>query len=185
MDNEITIKDALNIWAAENKTDTPHLTRSQLFACSLPDGLKDADEELVDHLSLCPECLETWKMFSDINTAPAADEYETRIVAFGMSKAAAPKDIDRTKPREFTSEEHDFRLTILPDPENPDTATLAVDVKNSEDIEKYQNKTILLRDKNNTIFFSQTLRRGRAAQESDMIDDLDLSIWSVSISEPA
>ncbi len=185
MEKEISIKDALRIWADQGPGKEKHLSEARLFSFSLPNGLNTAKESDLDHLSMCPDCLDTWKAFCDMNDAPAADDYtsadDIALIGTGELKAAASDKMDFSQPKEYKSSCGKFILSIFPEPDTPTHATITLDTTDKESI--FDHKTATVRDANGTVIFRQPLRHGRAADMTESLDTLDLSFWTVFLSE--
>lgn len=184
MKKEIHIKDALSIWASHSMPRDTHLTTERLFAFSLPGGLGRAKDDEISHLSLCTVCLDTWKLFCDINNTSASDDYDQaddfEMIGTGRLQAAAGKTVDAAHPREYKSSCGRFILTIFPEPDDPQTAMITLDTTGNKNL--FQNKTATLRDAKGMIFLKRALHHGRAAVITDRLESLDLSFWTVFLS---
>jgi len=176
--NGIRLKTGITCFLEEILPDSPHLSLDVLYHLSLENGLKEASEDTLDHLWQCRECLEKWEIFS---TAwdPGADIAGEPVIPLGvgMLRAAA------TGVPEFlvlTSRCHRFRLGIHPDEDAPEKGLVTLDVVS--DGADTEGKTARVRDAAGKMVIEKTIVGGRAAVKKTDLNELDLSVWTITFS---
>lgn len=173
---DISIETALDIWAACSKgPDEEHLPIERLITFARPGGLKKAEEYEIEHLSLCPQCLEEFTLLlpledeTDIEQPGIDDGCE---VGFGLLKAAKTR---LTQPLELTSGCRRFMLGIYPDEESSDKALFVFKTLEGE----YDGAQVRIKDANGKQIMNSVVYGGRAAQTTQKLSDLDFSSWTV------
>jgi len=181
MSNHISSKTALTIWADYSPLPKDHLSTEKLYQFSFPGGLKTAEKYDIHHLSLCPQCLSTWKTLCELKDTFQADDYDEKkdpiILSFGLLQAAASRF---TEPFRIKSECLNFILGIFPEIGNPEKAMIVLETIGDET--PYQGKTARVRDANGFLLLEAKIKQGRAAAKTDLPEHLDLSHWSIIVS---
>ena len=132
MNIENGLASSLQIWkevypvlTEEDREADDHLPMEALYNMAGPGGIEKADDKALNHLSLCPICLEEWASWRRALRAvaeldrPEADEDETiPVMAFGMREAAATAKPD--EPINIRSSCGRFIFGLLPQLDNPE-----------------------------------------------------------------
>lgn len=158
-----------------------HISTAAFYRLSGSGGIEHADPALVEHLSLCPRCLENWaawrRAISDVESlesdTPASGQ---RIPAVGFLKAAAAPG--RREPLHMTSRCGRYRLSLLPNIDHPGSALLTLEVL--EKAAQLEGLRLTVRDRGGSVLVSGVIHQGRMAKPVDNVDAVDLSIWTVT-----
>ncbi len=183
MNKEITIKEALDIWAANTEVIDDHLSEARLFELAQPEGLLNAQKQELHHLSLCPDCIGKWKTFCDM----VDDEKETVwsdsgkgpvYMGAGLLQAASSRI---KQPVFIKSECRQFTVSLFPEIEQPGNAMIVFE--SSGDNNELEGKTADIKDAQGRTLLCATIRQGRAATKTTELERLDLSRISIVISD--
>lgn len=186
MNRQISTREALKIWAKHSPSPKNHpeihIREQRLYLFSLENGLQKADKDEIKHLSLCPQCLDTWKTFCDLSTSTMADDYDEKgegsILSFGVLQAASA---EFTKPVYIKSACERFMLGILPETGNLKKAMIVLETVDDEKL--YQGMTAQVKDAEGVTILDAKIKHGRAAVKTDNLDTINLSTWSVVLSK--
>ena len=152
-----------------------------------PAGLEGSAPEAVNHLSLCPLCLEEWASWrraltvvDELENADPEEGEHSGVMAYGMREAAAT-----AKPEEainIRSSCGRFIFGLLPQLDNPEKgmATLEAVSDGHMDVE---GKWAVVRDGSGSVVLEGRLRHGRLARICDNISKIDLSSWTLVVNE--
>ena len=159
-----------------------HLTPKQLEAMKEHGGITGADDAWVEHLSLCPLCLDRFSaLLAEKNEPPplpdasAADDY---IMAIGELQAADEEK--RTALPEISTACRRFTLGIYPDRDNPDNGMLTVEV--GRDLhDAVEGKKVTVRDKEGRVLLSATFHDGKVARLCKGLREADLNAWTILV----
>jgi len=181
MNRQISTREALKVWAKYSPLPKNHIGARRLYQFSLENGLQKADKEEINHLSLCPQCLDAWKTFCDLITSNRADDYDEKdegsILSFGVLQAASS---GFTKPVYIKSDCERFMLGIFPETSNLKKAMIVLETV--EDGKPYQGMIAQVKDAEGITILDAKIKHGRAAVKTDNLDIIDLSTWSVVLS---
>ncbi|MCG8684838.1 MAG: hypothetical protein MI892_08185 [Desulfobacterales bacterium] len=174
--NKIDLKTAIEVFLHEVSPDTAHLPVETIYRLSLENGLKNATEKELGHLSQCRSCLEKWEIFS-IAWDSDRDEVETEdpYLSFGMLKAASTETVGQMH---LKSDCRRFVLGVHPDSENPANGLVTLDI--IEDSPSMEGMMVSIRDAAQKTVLERVIVGGRAAVKREDLDLLDLSAWTIS-----
>jgi hypothetical protein len=182
MNKQITSKEALKIWAEYSPLPKGHLSAQKLYQFSLEEGLQKAKNIEINHLSLCPKCLNAWKTLCDLTGSTKADDYYEKeghsILSFGVLQAASSKITGALSVKSACGK---FVLGIFPEVDNPKKAMIVLETE--DDARTYQGMIANVRDSKNNIIMDAQIKHGRAAVKIDNLDAIDLSTWSIILSK--
>lgn len=164
-----------------------HLSMEDLYRMAEPGGMAKAGEEAMEHLSLCPACLEEWAswrraitILEDLKREEAEPEESVPDFAYGMREAAATGRPD--EPVSIRSRCGRFVLGILPKVNDPEKGMVTLEAVADEEI-SVEGKSVMLRDRNGLLLLEGTLRNGRLARLCEDLSRIDLSTWSLVVDE--
>jgi len=183
MHRKISIRSALKIWAEYTPLPEDHIPQQRLYIFSLTNGLKKACKNEIRHLSLCPRCFDVWKFFCDLeNPDSRADDYtdsgSRTILSCGTLQAASS---GFTGPVYIKSDCGRFMLGILPETGSLKKAMIVLETANNGT--SYQGMRAMVKDAGGIIILDAGISHGRAAAKTDRLDIIDLSTWSLVLSD--
>lgn len=176
MNKKIKTKQAFEIWKEYSAFEQDHLSMQRLYELSLTDGLKNAEEYEVEHLSLCPQCLDNWEVFCDVTMPFTADDYdeEYSILSCGFLKAAST---GFTESIYIKSDCKKFRLGIFPEIDNPANGMAVLET--IDENRSYDGMEASIMDAKGKIVLKNIIKHGRAVSKIDNLDTLELSKWTI------
>ena len=176
-----TLTSALRTWQMWKQDEAaPHLTPETLYRLSRPGGLAGAAESDLDHLASCPDCLAGWELLCVLEETPDQPEAGADIISFGRLKAAATKaTAPGTAPVYLESGCGRFKLGIFPEPGSPGRGMVTLDVIGT-DIAS-QGPIATVKDAAGQIILTGKITHGRTAGRIEDMDNLDLSLWTVTL----
>jgi len=194
METEIKLESCLQLWkeiysdsAKREGEKGGHLSMATLFEMARPSGLEDSAPEAVDHLSLCPLCLEEWASWRRTFTAVdaleniAPEEWEhSGVMACGMREAAAT-----AKPEEAVNIRSScgrFVFGLLPQLDNPEKGMVTLEVV-SDGHMNVEGRYVMVRDRNGLVVLEGRLRYGRLARTCKKLSDIDLTTWTLVVDD--
>ncbi len=186
MQNEIAIKDYLEIWNS-TYTDDPsledeHLDSEVLYKMALRGGIEGAGKYETEHLSMCPKCLREWaswrRAVSAVEETNEKQEEYKEVMAYGLLKAAATEGI--TEPVTLTSECGRFTLSVFPQVDAPEQGIITLETP-EEGPETCEENFAIVRDKNGLVLLEGKVQNGRLARKFDNLNRIDLSTWTVVV----
>ena len=182
------INSALETWR-DLKTElsytkpSAHLRESALVRMAADGGLQEASENELEHLDNCPLCLANWsawrRAFSVVTECEIeedGDEDLFSIEAYGFLEAAATTSA-KTQGLVIESSCGSYRLEVLPNREQPEEGMVVL----SSLVKSAENK-VTVRDKKGREILSGTLENGRLARLCHSLNEIDLSVWTVTAS---
>ena len=179
MKHKTAIKPALEIWNNACIVSEEHLVLDRLYQMSRTDGLKNASAWELEHMSLCPVCLDNFELFSIASSLDAAEEEETfELISYGYLKAASS---ELAEPVSLKSNCGNFILSIFPEI-NSSTDGMAV-IETALETDRFDNHQACVRDAGGNVILRSRIIQGRSAVKIDFIDRLDLSQWTIVISK--
>ena len=191
MNKIINTKKAFEIWNNNSVPGQEHISLERLYELSLPNGLRDVPGHEIEHLSLCPDCLDTWEAFcletepdsasdsaSDFKDDSVADDYdpEQNILSFGFLKAAST---GFTESVYMKSDCQKFMLGIFPEIDNPGKGMAVLETIDEKSSHNGMEASIL--DARGEIVLKNRIKQGRAASKINNLDRLDLSSWTLVV----
>ncbi len=176
MKKEVNMKQAFEIWKEHSVFEQDHLSMQRVYELSLTDGLRNAHEYEIDHLSLCPLCLDNWEAFCAVTASFTADDYdeEHTIMSCGFLKAAAT---GFTGPVYIKSDCKKFMIGIFPKIDNPEKGMAVLETIDEE--RSYDDMKASVMDAKGQIILKNIIKRDRAASKIEYLDSLDLSKWTL------
>ncbi len=188
MTNHENINSALETWRdlkIEQSCAEPsaHIEEKDLLRMAADGGLQEASENELEHLDNCPLCLANWsawrRAFSLVTECDNEEERAEDLFqdgAYGFLEAAATTS-SRTQGLVIESSCGSYRLEVLPNREQPEEGMIVLSslVKNTE-------KKITVRDKKGREILSGVLENGRLARLCRSLNEIDLSVWTVTAS---
>ena len=192
MNTENGLASSLQIWkevypvlTEEDREADDHLPMEALYNMAGPGGIEKADDKALNHLSLCPICLEEWASWRRALRAvaeldrPEADEDETiPVMAFGMREAAATAKPD--EPINIRSSCGRFIFGLLPQLDNPEKGMVTLEAVTDGDM-TVEGRYVTVRDRNGLVVLEGRLRHGRLARTCEKLSEIDLTTWTLVV----
>ena len=179
-----------DIYPARTEPDVAgggHLSIEALYRMAGSGGIERSGDEAVNHLSLCPECLEKWASWRRALTAvdelerpETAEEQEAPVMAYGLREAAAT-----AKPEEPVSMRSScgrFILGLLPRVDNSDKGMVTIEAA-ADGKMSVEGRHFTVRDRNGLVVLEGRLRHGRLARTCEKLTDLDLTAWTLVVDD--
>lgn len=177
---KISLKEALAEWDQSVFSTQEHLPVQRLYEMGQTGGFKSAAPFELEHLSLCPACLDHLGLFSMADEAATGLEEEDvyQIIGYGFLKAAAA---GLSEPVEAKSSCKNFILSIYPEVDSTSRGMAVLTVARETD--RFDGLQASVRDASCTVILKSTIVQGRAAVKIDFLDRLDLSEWTIILSK--
>ena len=176
----LNLEQGLRIWQENtvSQPDVNHLDAETLQRFADKGGLHDADEQALEHLSRCPQCLASWAALCR-STSPAheygvADDWYSG----GVMEAASSKGSG--EPITSPSSCGRFLLTLYPDAQGSASGMITLEVTGAA-AGSLEKNTVRLRDRAGTTFLDGTIIRNRLARRTDILQKIDLHTWSIKV----
>jgi hypothetical protein len=197
MRKENTVEAYLQIWKEvqrpvpdEMVSPGGHLSLEALYRMAGKDGIEEASEIEIDHLSFCSDCLEQWALWRQaIRDAETLDKPEeimredgSEILSCGFREAAASSGPGEA----FTMRSScgRFTLGLLPRMDDPDKGLVTLEAV-AEGGMSVEGRRFVVRDRNGVVVLDGRIRQGRLARTCDSLRDLDLSAWTLVMDDGA
>ncbi len=181
MNKKTDFKTALNLWAEYHPEQGSHIPPGKIWQFAQAGGIQGAAESEIEHLSLCPRCLDTWGVFVSLLEVEAADEYESTasgvIITYGHLQAAATSDIEAML---LTSACGQFQLGIFPGADDSSSGMATLEIIGNQ-AGSCEGMSAGVRDAENRMILKGTIRHNRTAFPVKKIHELNLSTWTVVI----
>jgi len=183
--DEIIMK-AIRVW--QNKigkslgeiAGEDHLGPEILYRLADTSGLKNANEQELEHLSLCPACLTAWVEWQEsIKTINMPDLATDAFMTYGLLKAAAT--VEWIEPLQLESACGQFLLTVFPELSSPDRGMITLEVKDLQQDTVVEGRHLIVRDGNGANILSGMLCEGRLAGRYENIKRLKLDSWTLVV----
>ena len=192
MNIENGLASSLQIWkevypvlTEEDREADDHLPMEALYNMAGPGGIEKADDKALNHLSLCPICLEEWASWRNALTAvaeldrPEASEDEPiPVMAYGMREAAATAKPD--EPINIRSSCGRFIFGLLPQLDNPEKGMVTLEAVADGDM-TVEGRYVTVRDRNGLVVLEGRLRHGRLARTCEKLSEIDLTTWTLVV----
>ena len=180
MNKKINTKQAFEIWKEYSAFEQDHLSMQRLYQLSLTDGLKNAKEYEIEHLSLCPHCLDNWEVFCSVTEPLTAVDYEEEhtLISCGFLKAAST---GFTEPVYIKSDCKKFMLGIFPEIDSPGNGMAVLET--IDERKSYDGMEANIMDAKGQIVLKNIIKHGRAASKIEHLDTLNLSKWTIVLSD--
>lgn len=191
METKNSLETYLKLWKTDYKAKVKHLTKEKIhlsteaiYRMAGSGGIAMAEDKMIDHLSLCPGCLEEWvewiKAIESLEDLESIDEQEPPIMTYGMREAAATGKA--AGPVSIKSSCGRFILELLPQIDNPDRGMVTVETIAGQET-AIKNQHITVRDRNGYVLIDGILIHGRLARTCDNLSEIDLSTWTLVVNE--
>ncbi len=187
MTNSENINSALETWRdvrteLSHTEQNAHLDETTLVRIAADGGLHEASKSELEHLDNCPLCLAAWaswrRAFSVVYECEEEKEIEEDLFkdgAYGFLEAAATTS-PKAQGLVVESSCGSYRLEVLPDRESPEKGMIVL-----SSLVKSDDNKVTVRDKKGLEILSGTFENGRLARLCRNLDELDLSVWTVSL----
>lgn len=178
-----TLQQRLKIWQEhfipEDHNQGEHLSDEVLYQLATAGSIDHADQEALEHLSLCPICLDKWSnwQIAISITEKKQQHSEDEFISYGMLEAAA--SAGPVQPLNMPSHCGSFCLGLFPNIENPEAGLLTLEVT-GHTTEGYEGRRVTVRDKKGIILIDGPIHEGRIARPYSQLADLDLSSWTIA-----
>lgn len=174
----LSLAEGFKIWAEEMDVgDKQHLSSLTIKEMAQPGALDGADEDHLEHLALCPECVKKWVVACNevvFTEDDAADDWYSG----GMLEAAATERSG--SPITLPSKCGNFEIRLLPDRDSA-TKYMAVLEVISPRKSEFENSHITINDCEGKLLLEGTVRGARIGRRVEDLDDFDLSSWSMIV----
>jgi len=168
MDEEEKLQSYLRIWknicTEKSKTDPydiPHIPEEDIYKMAEVGGMGKADPEAIEHLSLCPICMDSWIGWREAVSVLKQDEAEKEyIMSYGLVEAAATHDVKEAI--NYHSACGRFTLTLSPPMDSGEQ--WLVTLRAMDDHISFEGIFIEIRDRNGVVLLEGRLVNGRLAR---------------------
>lgn len=186
-DNDSALKLCLQSWSFRglklnhlNNGEQIHLTENLLYRMALSNGLQESDPKDLEHLAMCPICLNQWARFrkslSDIEDSDAYEEQRT--VSWGMLEAASSsKSIE---PLRIKSSCGQFFLGLLPQVGDTEKGMITLELESQAALGLEGHKATV-RDHKGRIILQGAICQGRIARKIENLSEVNLTRWTVTV----
>jgi len=184
MKNSPLLERHITVWYHHKKSmpiDEFHLSDVNLFSMAMPGGLALAEADMLNHLSLCPLCLDRWDELSAILGVERADDPDENdiILGQGFLKTGSGGTLERLRMMSKCSR---FIFSIFPSKnENSGTAVFEA----AQDAGKsFEDIIATVCDARGNVIIHGPVRKGTLARKVFDLDKFDLKQWSVIMVVP-
>jgi len=186
MNKKIQLMQALKTWQKtymdqidSGKLAVTHLSDEEIYPLAENSGIEQAVPEALEHLSLCPICMEKWAAWREAisaveNEEPGAD----MIMSYGTLELKAAATDKPFEAMTSLSSCGRFTLGLLPQVGDPKKGLVTLDVV-TKDEPALENRYVMVRDRGGRVFLRGKIHQGRLARRYDKLEDIDLSKWTV------
>jgi len=184
MENNNLLRKYITTWYDHKKiimADGIHLKENELFEMALPGGLATAEEKSLNHLSLCPVCMDRLEEFSTIAGTVVPDDFfgEAFLMGVGGLKAASDDKLETLKLRSNCGR---FLLSVFPScKEDAGTVVLKI-ISGGPD--SFEGKMVTLCDAAGNLIVQGVIREGSLARKVMQLDRFDFKRWNATITVP-
>ena len=186
MQNEMNLNTCLQAWNDVYFDDPAfegdHLASDMLYRMAGPGGIYGSSQYEVEHLSLCPKCLDEWaswrRALSVIEESDQGLEDDYTFMSYGILKAAATKGLK--DPISVLSECGRFTLGIFPQIDDPAKAMITLEIAEN-DTTLFEDRTTVVKDRNGLLLLKGKVQNGRLARRFEDLNKVDFSTWTVVV----
>ena len=184
MENNDVLRKYITTWYDHKKivmADEIHLEENELFEMALGGGLATAEKESLNHLSLCPVCMDRLKEFSSIIGSTAADDFfcDALLMGEGYLKAASDDSLETLKLKSRCGR---FLLSVFPS-RKEDAGTVVLKISSGAP-GSLEGKMATVCDAAGNLIIQGIIREGSLARKVTQLDGFDLKQWNVIITLP-
>ncbi len=192
MNTENALASSLQIWKEVYQAQTPgdgeigdHLPMEDLYNMAGPGGIEKADDKALNHLSLCPICLEEWaswfralRAVDELDRPEASEDETIPVMAYGMREAAATAKPE--EPISIRSSCGRFIFGLLPQLDNLEKGMVTLEAVADGDM-AVEGRYVTVRDRNGLVVLEGRLRHGRLARICEKLSEIDLTTWTLVV----
>ena len=196
MNQDRILEGSLKIWKESRLAHTEtgatpgdHLSEEMLYRMARPGGIEKSSDDEVDHLSLCPACLERWaswrraiRAVEELEKGNGEEEEASALIACGLREAAA--SLASQEPISMRSSCGRFILGLLPRVDNPDKGLVTIEAA-ADGAMSVEGRHFTVRDRNGRVVLEGRLHHGRLARTCEKLTGLDLSAWTLVVDDKA
>ncbi len=156
-----------------------HLDEEALYHLAGSGSMVNADPVALQHLSLCPVCIEAWANWCHARGAAQVTEDNASDIefTFGYLQAAASPVL--TDGVSMQSQCGSYRLDLLPQKEAQGRGLVVFEALS--ETEPVEDALVTIHDRNGLLLLKGRLCEGRLARPVDNPGQFDLSTWTVAI----
>ena len=194
MDTEYELVSSLRIWKEVYSDRTTgdgeigdHLPMKALYAMAGPGGIEKAGDKALNHLSLCPICLEEWaswcrarRAVDELDRSEASEDGTIPVMAYGMREAAATDKPE--EPISIRSSCGRFIFGLLPQLDNLEKGMVTLEAVAEGDM-AVEGRYVTVRDRNGLVVLEGRLRHGRLARTCEKLSEIDLTTWTLVVDD--
>ncbi|MBW2204379.1 MAG: hypothetical protein JRF52_09860 [Deltaproteobacteria bacterium] len=162
-----------------------HLDMEDLYSMAGPGGIEKADDKALNHLSLCPICLEEWaswfralRAVDELDRPEASEDETIPVMAYGMREAAATAKPE--EPISIRSSCGRFIFGLLPQLDNLEKGMVTLEAVADGDM-AVEGRYVTVRDRNGLVVLEGRLRHGRLARICEKLSEIDLTTWTLVV----
>jgi hypothetical protein len=162
-----------------------HLDMEDLYSMAGPGGIEKADDKALNHLSLCPICLEEWaswfralRAVDELDRPEASEDETIPVMAYGMREAAATAKPE--EPISIRSSCGRFIFGLLPQLDNLEKGMVTLEAVADGDM-AVEGRYVTVRDRNGLVILEGRLRHGRLARICEKLSEIDLTTWTLVV----
>lgn len=159
--------------------DIVHPTDENIYMMAEDGGMQTAAPGMLEHLSLCPVCMEKWADWREAITAVEEESTEPvtmPLATHGILRAAATTG--SKDPLSSLSGCGRFRLEAAPPIDSSDRWLITLEVVREEDT-TLEGREVIARERNGRVLLEGRIRQGRMARYWVSPGDFDLSCWTL------
>ena len=181
MENNDLIKEYINTWygyAKINVLEVSHLDEMELFEMALPGGLGKADEKSLEHLSLCPLCMDRLEEFIKVAGDESPDDFweDSVLIGEGTLKAASDDSLEILKLKSRCGR---FILSVFPSGRE-DSGTVVLKISSGV-LDSYEGRMASVCDAAGNLIIQGVIREGALARKVTRVSEFDFKNWNAII----
>lgn len=181
----LTLQDALDVWSDEWEKDADisrlhgHTSAEQLRGMADPNGLVDAEPELVDRVSRCPRCLAEWAAMVRADSE-SGDPRSVPGLDYGLFEAAATGDTAHSRTLHTVS--GTYVLTLSPGTNDSSRGLVVLEVASAFATEHEGRRVTVRARASGEVLLDGIVRNGYLARRHENPAAIDLSRgWTVVV----
>ena len=158
-----------------------HLAVETLYLMATAGGMAIAAAADIEHLSLCPQCMQGWADWRRAISEDVAEDFETLdlplIMTGGMLLREAAATAKMVEPVSTNSVCGRLKLSLLPRRDDPSWGMVTLEVSKGHE-RMFEGRNVTVRDYKKRTLLKGTIQQNRLARRIDRMDDVDLTHWS-------